>query len=198
MQRSWNKHGEQSFRVELIERAQSNELAEVEQQYLDEHLGKPNCFNIGKDADCPFRGVPHSSDCSHCIVVRNYKPSLAATLTLSKATEASWKNPKVWERRARGIRKSWKTLSRSRLRQIELMVGSGNPFYGKKHTKETLQTIRAARANQVNVPQKKLTQPQIDEIRGLSMKQRDLAKKYGVSQRTIWNVLHRSETYRNT
>jgi len=46
MQRSWNKHGIDSFRIELIEKISKDSLFEVEQIYLTEHVGKSNCMNV--------------------------------------------------------------------------------------------------------------------------------------------------------
>jgi len=46
VQHVWNKHGESSFRIELIEEIVEDKLFEVEQIYLDEHVGKPNCMNL--------------------------------------------------------------------------------------------------------------------------------------------------------
>ena len=53
MQNTWNKHGENSFRIELVEQVVESKLLEAEQTYLDEHVGKSNCMNIAKDATCP-------------------------------------------------------------------------------------------------------------------------------------------------
>lgn len=56
VQRSWNKHGESSFRIELIEQVVKDKLIEVEQTYLDENVGKSNCMNIRPRADGPAIG----------------------------------------------------------------------------------------------------------------------------------------------
>lgn len=56
IQRSWNKHGESSFRIELIEQTLEEKLLEVENIYLKKHVGKSNCMNIALDAAAPMRG----------------------------------------------------------------------------------------------------------------------------------------------
>ncbi len=56
MQRVWNKHGESSFRVELVEAVEESRLLEIEQRYLNEHVGKSNCMNVALDAMAPMRG----------------------------------------------------------------------------------------------------------------------------------------------
>ena len=57
MQRTWNKHGETAFRIEVTELVEIERLKEVEDVYLKEHVGKPNCMNIAKDAYCWNRGM---------------------------------------------------------------------------------------------------------------------------------------------
>lgn len=56
VQRVWNKHGEDTFRVELIKKVPKDRLLEVENVYLKEHVGKSNCMNIAKDAFAPMLG----------------------------------------------------------------------------------------------------------------------------------------------
>lgn len=56
IQRSWNKHGEESFRIELIEMVTDGKLLEAEQIYLDKYVGKSNCMNVAKNALSPMRG----------------------------------------------------------------------------------------------------------------------------------------------
>lgn len=60
MQNAWNKYGECLFRLEIVELIPKNELLEAEQLYLDEHVGKSNCFNIAIDSTAPFAGRTHS------------------------------------------------------------------------------------------------------------------------------------------
>jgi len=62
IQRSWNKHGESTFRIELEKLVEEARLFEVEQVYLDEHVGKSNCMNINSVAQggSSFTGRKHS------------------------------------------------------------------------------------------------------------------------------------------
>ena len=62
LQRAWNKYGESSFKIEMIELVEPSLLLEVEQGYLDIHVGKRNCMNISKDASAPMRGRIHTDD----------------------------------------------------------------------------------------------------------------------------------------
>lgn len=57
LQYSWNKHGEDAFKFEIVERVDSNEeLFDAENRWLAEHHGKPHCYNISRCADNPNRG----------------------------------------------------------------------------------------------------------------------------------------------
>lgn len=62
IQRSWNKYGESSFRIELAEAVVQSKLLEAEQVYLDEHVGKSNCMNIAKDAISGITGRKRSEE----------------------------------------------------------------------------------------------------------------------------------------
>jgi len=53
VQHTWNKYGEESFRVEITELVPEEKLFEVEDKYLKEHVGKPHCMNISNDAHTP-------------------------------------------------------------------------------------------------------------------------------------------------
>jgi len=74
IQRSWNKHGENSFRIELIECVNDeNKLLEVEQKYLDKHVNKSNCMNIAKSATAPMMGRKHTDE-SKRKMVKSHPP----------------------------------------------------------------------------------------------------------------------------
>ena len=60
VQRTWNKYGEQHFRIELIENVSTEQLLEIEDKYLKEHVGKPHCMNISSEAFAPMRGRHHT------------------------------------------------------------------------------------------------------------------------------------------
>lgn len=57
LQASWNKYGEDCFKFEVVEEVESEELLwAAEDRWLDEHFGKPYCYNAGRSADAPMRG----------------------------------------------------------------------------------------------------------------------------------------------
>jgi len=60
LQASWNKHGAAAFvfvAVEDHENSTDAELAIAEQRWLDEHVGKPYCYNASRTVEAPWRGV---------------------------------------------------------------------------------------------------------------------------------------------
>lgn len=57
LQASWNKYGEDCFKFEIVESAESEEvLWQLEDRWLDEHFGKTYCYNAGRSAAAPMRG----------------------------------------------------------------------------------------------------------------------------------------------
>jgi len=61
MQAAWNKYGEDCFKFEVIEIVECSEnLLIAEQKWLDEHAGKPHCYNWATDASAPMRGKKHT------------------------------------------------------------------------------------------------------------------------------------------
>ncbi|KKL06784.1 hypothetical protein LCGC14_2592560, partial [marine sediment metagenome] len=87
VQRVWNKHGEQSFHIEFVEKVDSDKLLEAEQHYLNEHVGKSKCMNISKDASAPSGGRASPK--------RGKKDSLETRKRKSRAHKGK---PKLWLR----------------------------------------------------------------------------------------------------
>lgn len=63
LQRAWNKHGEQSFIIEVVELVMTSILLEREQYWLDKlkPFGK-NGFNIAQNAERPTLGIKLSNE----------------------------------------------------------------------------------------------------------------------------------------
>ena len=61
MQAAWNKYGEDCFKFEIVEVVPEGEdLLAAEQKWLDDHAGKPYCYNWAIDASAPMRGKKHT------------------------------------------------------------------------------------------------------------------------------------------
>ena len=63
LQYAWNKYGEDCFKFEVVEKVESaDQLFEIENRWLEEHHGKPHCYNVSKCADAPMRGLKFSRE----------------------------------------------------------------------------------------------------------------------------------------
>lgn len=58
LQAAWNKYGEEKFDFRVVEEVPNAvSLQEVEDRWLKEHVGQECCYNTGRTADAPWRGV---------------------------------------------------------------------------------------------------------------------------------------------
>lgn len=62
LQSAYNKYGESNFSVEIIMISSKKSLLKEEQKILDEHYGKPYCYNISKDSSAPMSGRKHTPE----------------------------------------------------------------------------------------------------------------------------------------
>lgn len=75
MQAAWNKYGEDCFKFEIVEVfVTAEELQPAEQKWLDEHVGKPHCYNLAAHTDAPMRGRKHTEDTLAKIAARRVPP----------------------------------------------------------------------------------------------------------------------------
>lgn len=59
LQAAWNKHGEEAFVFVVVEKvAELSELQAAEDRWLQEHVGKPHCYNTALFSQAPWRGIP--------------------------------------------------------------------------------------------------------------------------------------------
>src|SRR5258706_4141008 len=57
LQAAWNKYGEQAFVFVVVENyAMDTDLLQIENRWLQEHVGKEYCYNIGVNAITPMLG----------------------------------------------------------------------------------------------------------------------------------------------
>ena len=57
LQAAWNKYGEDCFKFEIIQVVIGQDLQAVEDEWLTEYVGKPECYNTGLRSGAPWRGV---------------------------------------------------------------------------------------------------------------------------------------------
>ena len=59
LQAAWNKYGEDCFKFEVMEVVLDGQsLQSVEDEWLSEYVGQPNCYNKSRYSDSPMRGIP--------------------------------------------------------------------------------------------------------------------------------------------
>jgi predicted GIY-YIG superfamily endonuclease len=62
LQRTFNKHGEDSITFEVVEYCDSHLTTVCEQKYLNIHINHKNCMNFCKSASAPMAGLKFSED----------------------------------------------------------------------------------------------------------------------------------------
>ncbi len=122
MQAAWNKYGEDCFKFEVIEHVENpDNLLKAEQVWLDEHAGKPYCYNWATDASAPMRGKTHTDE------------------TKIKLKKAAQKVPKGDASILYGVLRSEETKAKISASQL----GVKKPI-GRKVSEEGLVKMRAA------------------------------------------------------
>ena len=123
MQAAWNKYGEECFKFEVMMHIEdANELLSVEQVWLDEHVGKPYCYNWASDASAPMRGKKHTEE------------------TLKKCTDAGHRCPRGENSPLFGVPRSEETKAKI----SEKCKGLPNPMKGKTHSAQSKANMAAS------------------------------------------------------
>ena len=141
LQNTWNKHGEDSFRIEVAELVEPEKLLEVEDVYLKEHVGKPNCMNINICAKAPRRGMHSTEETKQKIseANRGEKNHFYGKHHSDETKETL---------REANIGKVMSPESRKKI--SEATTGEKHPMYGKHHTPEAMKKIIAANRDKKN------------------------------------------------
>lgn len=123
MQAAWNKYGEDCFKFEVVEVVELSEnLLTQEQKWLDEHAGKPYCYNWATDASAPMRGKRHTEEAK------------------LKCKDAGHRCPKGVESVLFGVPRSEETKAKISAK----CLGIPNKMKGKKHSEQSRLNIAAA------------------------------------------------------
>jgi len=96
LQAAWNKYGEDKFDFRVIEEVSTGiSLQEVEDKYLQEHVGKPYCYNSGYASQAPWRNAPaHVTPNFGKAVSEEQKQAISTTLKAFYA-ENYYNHPRV-------------------------------------------------------------------------------------------------------
>lgn len=146
LQRAWDKYGEDCFKFEIIEQLNSKEeLYPAEQKWLDEHFGKPNCYNVSAHADSPMRDA---------------SPEIRAKLA---------EKTKAWLERNGHPRKGHKCtpeeIALSSERRKGKCAGSDHYLYGKTVSEETRKKIGDTQRGKPKAPGRTISPEGMAKIR---------------------------------
>ena len=161
LQNAWNKYGEHAFIFEILEECEEQYLDSLEQKYLDENVGRTDCYNIARFVDNPTRGVPKTEE------QKEHLRNLNLGKKYGKKTRKKLRDLHVGRRRTE--------------KQIQFLKETRR---GIPKTDEHKQKIRDARKLQT-VTKRTFISPSVQKIIELyntkQYTQKELAKKYNVS-----------------
>ena len=76
LQKAFNKHGEASFKFEIVMYCSPNDCLFYEQRFLDAYWdGGINCYNIAKNAQAARTGIPHTEETKLKIKIASSNPT---------------------------------------------------------------------------------------------------------------------------
>lgn len=191
LQRAWTKYGKDCFEFTIKEECTKEQLLEREQHYLDQ---QPQ-YNIGAQASGGDNLSNHPN--REEIIERRVQTNRDSLKKLSKEdrkriygkekeSNSNWKGGKTFCKCGTRIN----STAGSCIRCVN-RTGEGNPFYNKKHTEETKQTLRQHAANRTTKPSntKKVV---VEGVEYLSAN--EAAKAFNIS-RSLVNYRCNSEKY---
>ena len=145
LQAAWNKYGEECFKFEVIEAlAEEALLFEAENKWLLEWVGKPECYNAGRSAEAPMRGMPKELTPNWGKVV---SPEMRAQISTSlKATYAA--TPGSHPR----LGKTHTAETKAKI-SVKKLANPSRYWEGKERSPETRAKISAAQAGKKRPPQ---------------------------------------------
>lgn len=130
LQASWNKHGEECFKFEILEEVDGDLLA-AEQGWLDKHYGNGKCYNTAKYANAPMRGRKHTEEAKQRMCLA--QPKGAEHYRFGKTLDEETRR-KIGDTQ-RGVPKApGRTVSEEGREKIRAAAkrGEESHFYGKR------------------------------------------------------------------
>lgn len=127
LQAAWNKYGEEVFQFVVIkELATKDELYPEENIWLQEHVGKDYCYNIGRLAEAPMLGMSGEKSPTWGLV--HTPESIEKIRVASTGREHTEESKEKISAFLRGKPKSEETKTKI----SETMTGENHFYYGKK------------------------------------------------------------------
>lgn len=144
LQAAWNKYGEEKFTFVVVEEVPIEQnLAQAEDKWLQEHYGKPYCYNSGAAAVAPWRGKygPSHFNFGH-VMNEGQKQQISASLKQFYAQDY-FNHPRVG--------KTHSEETRQRIRQAKL-ANPTRAWQGKVRDDETRKKIGDAQRGKPKSP----------------------------------------------
>ena len=141
LHRSMAKHGLDSFTFEVIEEVENSELDNREIYWIKEYNSLiPNGYNVSSGGGgTPGFSRPQTPEEKEKRSISNkqfYIDHPEQKEIMSERTKKLWENEEYREKVTQGVHKFYKE-------HPDMFKGENNPMYGKKHTEEALEKIRA-------------------------------------------------------
>jgi group I intron endonuclease len=136
LQAAWNKYGEEMFVFEILEEVPEGESQLAwENKYLHVHVGRPDCYNINRDAELSRLGLQHTEESKRLIGERvraAVAEGKAGAFIPSAETRSKMSEALKGNKNALGYKRT--DAEKEAIRQRTL----GNKIWlGKKHTEES-------------------------------------------------------------
>lgn len=133
LQNSWNKHGEAAFVFAVVQEVpQGEDLLVAENVWLLEHVGKPYCYNIARDAVAPGLGMFGPLNPSFG---KRFNHTPEAKARIGAASKARVQTEMEKEKRRQSMR-GHKMSVVTREKISASLTGDKNPNYGKPRSDE--------------------------------------------------------------
>lgn len=150
LQAAWNKYGEEKFVFRVVEALlDGDDLLVAENRWLSVHVGQPYCYNVGANAEAPWRGVYGADNPKFG---RSVPPEQKAQIskTLKEFYAADYFNhPRVG--------KTHTEETKEKIRQAKL-ASPQTPWLGKERSDETKAKIGAAQRGKPKTPGRKVSE----------------------------------------
>lgn len=152
LQAAWNKYGEDKFEFVVVEEvAQDIELWRIEDNWLQQHVGKEHCYNSGYAAVAPWRGVLGAKHPKFGVpITLPQKEQISKTLKEFYAADY-FNHPRVGKRHTEE--------TRLKIRQNRTPTAGENHYrYGKTLSDETKEKIGAAQRGKPKAEGRKVSE----------------------------------------
>lgn len=136
LQNAWNKYGPDAFVFKVIQHVFEDEsLEDIENEWLQKHVGKDYCYNLGTSVEAPMRGASHSEETRAKISAKMQKAvseGRGGCFIPSEETRKKMSASLMGNQCAKGFKHTAEEVEAIRKRML------GNTLWvGRKHTDES-------------------------------------------------------------